>query len=89
MQGPNVKRLIIQKTSTDAIPKDGGLADGLRFLSSSARIAAGIRAATEWVQLAIQAVREAAEPNPWKNADDETIAAEILRQIEEKRKLRR
>lgn len=80
-QGPNVKKLIIQKMSTDAIPADGGLADGLKFLSDPEAIIAGARKATEFVELAIKTVRESAEPNPWKNASDEDIAGEILRQI--------
>ena len=85
-QGANVKRLIAQKMATDAVPKDGGLANALAFLSNPQVIVEGARKATEFVMLAIQAVREAAEPNPWKTADDEAIAGEILRQIAERKK---
>jgi hypothetical protein len=81
-QGPNVKKLIIRKMSTDAVPKGGGIAAALGFLADPSRIVAGARAATQWVETAIRAVREAAEPNPWKTADDEAIAGEILRGIE-------
>lgn len=72
----------------DAIPLGGNFGDGLRFLQNPEAIVASARAATEWVKTAIRAVREAAEPNPRKTADDETIAAEVLRQIEEKTKTR-
>lgn len=72
--------------SRDAIPSGGGLAAGIKFLSTPGAISAGIKAATEWVALAIRAVREAAEPNPWMAADDEAIAAEILKGIQERRK---
>jgi hypothetical protein len=82
MQGPNVKKLIIRKMATDAIPGGGGLADGIRFLSDPQGLSKAARAATEWVTVAIRAVREAAEPNPWKAATDEDIAGEILRKIE-------
>jgi hypothetical protein len=83
-QGQNFRRLVVHKMSHDAIPSGGGLDDGLRFLSNKESIVAGVKAAQDWVALAIRAVREAAEPNPWKDADDEAIAGEILRQIREK-----
>lgn len=83
MQGPNVKKLIAHKMSMDAVPKGGSIVDAVAFLRDPERIKQGAREATEWVQLAIKAVREAAEPNPWKDADDEAIAAEILKRIEQ------
>lgn len=88
-QGPNVKRLIIYRMSHEAVPDGGGLADGIAFLSSKERIIAGAKAATEWVQAAIQLVMAAAEPNPWKDADDEAITGEVLRQIDERLKARK
>lgn len=81
IQGPNVKRLISQKMAADAVPAGGGLASAIKFLSSKESIVAGARAATKWVEEAIQIVRLAAEPNPWKTANDEEIAAELLRGI--------
>lgn len=87
--GPNVKRLIAEKMATDAIPPNGGLADALSFLSSKESIASGARKATDFVRLAILAVRNAAEPNPWKNRDDEAIAGELLRRIDARRKTHR
>ena len=83
--GPNVRKLWAIKMATDAIPANGGLVDGLKFLSSKESIASGAKAASEWTQAALLAVRQAAEPNPWKNATDEEIAAEILRKIEQKK----
>lgn len=84
--GPNVKRLIAHKMATDAIPANGGFADGLRFLSSAESIRNGCRAATAWVQDAIAAVK-AAPDNPF--GDDEAIAGEILQQIEARKAGRR
>lgn len=82
MMGPNVKKLIIRKMSVDAIPSNGGLADGLKFLSSAESIRNGCRDATQWVADAIAAVKAA--PNNHFGDDDEAIAGEILRQIEER-----
>ena len=80
MQGPNVKKLIVRKMSTDAIPPGGGLAAGIKFLSSKENIVAGAKAATQWVEAAIAAVKSAPD-NPFGN-DDEAIAAEILHRLE-------
>lgn len=85
-QGPNVRRLIVHKMSVDAIPAGGGLADGVKFLSDPKGIVATAKAATEWVQQATATVRAAAEPNPFRDQDDEAIAGEILRQIGERKR---
>lgn len=85
-QGPNVKKLIASKMSVDAVPSGGGLKDALSFITSKEKIIEGAKKATAWVEEAIKMVREAKEPNEWKNADDETIACEILRQIEARKK---
>ena len=39
--GPNAKRLLAHKMSVDAIPAGGGLADGIKFLSSKESIISG------------------------------------------------
>jgi hypothetical protein len=85
MLGPNAKRLFAHKMAHDAIPKSGGFADGIKFLSTKESIVSGARKAAEWTTQAIDAVRDAAEPNPWKDADDEEIAREILRRIDAKK----
>lgn len=82
--GPNVKKLIIRKMGVDAVPKGGGMVDAIKFLSSKGAVAAGWRTAAEWVQSQIQFVRNAAEPNPWKTADDETIAGYLVKKVEER-----
>lgn len=87
-QGPNVKQLIVRRMSQSAIPKGGGLKDAIDFLSSPERMLAGALAATEFVREAIEVIRSADEPNQWRNADDETIAAAILRSADERMKER-
>ena len=83
--GSHIKKLIAHKMSFDAIPPDGGFADGVDFILDEERFKATARVATEWVQAAIRVLREAKEPNPWKDLDDEAIAGDILRRVEEKR----
>ncbi len=82
--GPNVRKLIARKMSLDAVPKGGGFNDALNFLSDKSNITESAKRAAKWVQLAIQTLRQAGEPNPWKDADDETIAKEFLRKIAER-----
>lgn len=80
--GPNLKKLIASKMAKDAIPDGGGFADGVKFLTTSGALLSGWKTAAAWCDLAIMAVREAGEPNPWKEATEEEIACELLRGIE-------
>lgn len=85
MKNPNVNKLIARKMAIDAIPAGGGLGDGLRFLASAESIMDGHKKAKEWVEQAIAAVKGAPD-NPYGD-DDEVIAAEILRRINERKGL--
>lgn len=86
-QGPNVKKLIVRKMSTIAIPANtkGGLASAMSFLMSREAIMSAAFEATAWVGQAIELVRQAADPNPWRKSSDEEIAGEILRRLEQGR----
>lgn len=77
-QGPNVKRLIVTKMSNAVVLDGDGLAGCIEFLSNPEAIKRGAIAATKFVDDAIACIRQAAEPNPFKNATDEEIAGEIL-----------
>lgn len=44
------------------------------------------RIAEIWVHKAIEVIRSAKEPNPWKNMTDDEIAGEVLRRAEERDK---
>ena len=81
-QGQNVKKLIVRIMARDAIPGNGGLADGLAFLRDKNRLIATVRWATTEAFAYIDAVKSARE-NPFGD-DDEAIAGEIIRRIEEK-----
>ena len=84
MSHSNVKLLMIAKMARDAIPAGGGFSAGMAFLTDPARIRDGATAAKKWVDEAIAAVRSASDPNPWREATDEDIAGEILRQMDER-----
>jgi hypothetical protein len=84
--GPNVKKLMIIKTSLVAIPKGGSVADGVKFLSDKDGIIRTMKESYQWVKASIELIRLAKEPNPFKNADEETIAGELVRRVEEKQK---
>jgi hypothetical protein len=88
---PNVKRLMFEKLALEAIPPGcgNGLAVGIEFLKTPGALQSGLRAAHDWTQAAIATVRLAAEPNPWKHADDETIATEIMRHVDAKKARKR
>lgn len=87
--GPNMKRVVIAKMISGAIPAGGGLEAGIDFILTPGKMAAGFRSATEWCDAAIAAVRAAGEPNPWKAATEEEIAGELLSRIEERNKARK
>lgn len=82
---PNVKRLIIHKMSVDAVPAGGGIGDALKFLTTPGGIGKGWKEAADWVKSAITVIRQAAEPNPWKESSDEDIAGYLLKRIEERK----
>ncbi len=85
IQGPNVRRLIARKASLLMVPPgSGGLPAAIEALRKHGNIIAVTREATAWVEQAIAVVRLAAEPNPYKTADDETIAGVILEEIEKR-----
>lgn len=83
--GPKARKLWALKMARDAVPPGGGMANAIAFLTSAA-LGPRAREAEAWVREALAAVRAAADPNPWREADDEAIAGELLRMIEEERK---
>jgi len=82
--GPNIKKLAIMKFSKDAIPNGGGFKDGIKALLDK-NLSRRMLECIEWAKQAVAAVRAAKLPNPWINATDEEIAAEILKQTEARR----
>ena len=82
--GPNVSKLIAHKISREAIPAKGGFSDGLTLLSQPDQLLASAKAATAWVFAAIDAVQAA--PGGGTYGDDEAIAGEILRRLDNRKK---
>lgn len=81
-QGPNVRRLIVERMSYLMVPPGGELADALGAMIRLGGIEDFARRATEEIEACIASVRSAPD-NPYR--DDEEIAAAILKGIEEKR----
>lgn len=79
-QPSNRQLLLMRRMSVLAIPPGGGFADGVAFFTDKDKRHAVTQEAEAWVVQALAAVRGAAEPNPWRDASDDTIAGEILRQ---------
>ena len=61
-----------------------GIVTGILAICKPGNIADVGRQATQWVEAAVMAVRQAEEPNPWVNASDEEIAGEIWKGVERK-----
>lgn len=83
-QGPNVKKLICHKMALLMVPIGAGFLDGLKALTAPGNVGKQAKVATAWVEEAL-AVMKTAHNNPYGN-DDEAIAGEILRQIDEKKR---
>jgi hypothetical protein len=82
--GKNVTRLILQFVPREAIPPGGGLADALLFFQDAEHRKQVLDNAEALAMRAIELIKSAPD-NPYGD-DDETIAAEILRQIQERKK---
>jgi hypothetical protein len=82
---PNIKKLIIQKVSIDAIPSGGGIKAGVDFLSDKKKMLECFKNAEVWVMGAISIIKTAPDPNEFKNLSDEEIAGVLLSKIEERK----
>lgn len=78
--GPNYKKLMIRFATKDAIPQGGSVLDGVRWLEQD--MPAAMREANKTTREAVDAVRNACDPNPYRNSTDEEIARAILDKIE-------
>ena len=82
----NVRKLVLHKMSLDAVPPGGGIESALKFIIEPGRMAQSFKAAEEWVKAACAVVRTGTGENPWIHSDDEAIAGELLRLIEERKR---
>ena len=83
MSAKGMVGLMIYKMALDGSRE--GFAGALKMLSSSEAIRNSAVTAKEWCADTIAAVRGAADPNPWRNATDDEIADEILRQLADRK----
>lgn len=84
----NMRRLAVHAMSVAAVPAGGGFADAIKFLTNKTVLVESARQADKFARDAVAAVRAASDPNPWRDADDEAIAGEILRRIDERKRSR-
>jgi predicted membrane chloride channel (bestrophin family) len=82
--GPNLKKLMAHKMAIDMIPPGGDPFAFVETIMDGKKHAAIAGAALEWAILAVNAVRSAID-NPYGD-DEEAIAGEILKQIEERKR---
>lgn len=86
-QGPNMKRFICHRMAVEIVPPGSGV-ESVQNVVSTLTNKKGLvdvcRSATKWCEEAIAAVKSSPD-NPYGD-DDEAIAAELVRQIEEKKR---
>jgi hypothetical protein len=80
--GPNVTKLIVKFIAREAIPPGGGVADGIEFIRNSERREQVLKIAEFKAIQSLQLIKKSPD-NPFGN-DDEQIAGELLKMIEEK-----
>lgn len=91
MAASPVMKLQIEILSSMAVEPTSGnahlspFARVMEILQSASELTRRARLAHDRCRESIRLVREAADPNPWKNSTDDEIASEILRRLEERR----
>lgn len=80
--GPNIKRLLAIVSAKIMIPPGGGLADGIRAITTPGAMVDAARQGLAQVDQMIAVVRSAPD-NPYGD-DEEVIAGAILAQLEER-----
>ena len=81
--GPNLKKLMIHFMAVDAVPAGGGLQSAVDLIMSPNGLRDSAMRSLTKALAAIDAMR-AAPDNPYGN-DEETIAGEFVKQIEERK----
>lgn len=83
--GPNMSRFLQSRMAQQVIDEGNrdvpGVARVVSLLADPKGLANCALAALKWCDDAVDLVRGAAEPNEWRNADAEAIAAEINRRV--------
>lgn len=82
--GPNVTKLITRFMAREAVPPGGGLNGVLQFFTDDAARKRILANAEKSTIAAIQAVKSAPD-NPYGN-DDEIIAGEILKKLDQRQR---
>ncbi len=87
MPSPNLHKLLTEFISVEAVPLGVRAPHeaALAYFTDDERRREITASARAKMQRAINAVRNASDPNPWRNATEEEIAGEILQGIEKRR----
>ena len=81
MKTNNVNRLLARRLSQLIVARGKKLEGVVKTLRDKEVFLNSVKEAKEWVRSVIEEIRNAREPNPYKNSSDEEIAGEILRRI--------
>ena len=80
MVNMSIQKLAIRKFSRDAVPPGGNIMDGIKALQDP-KLSKKLKECIEWAEEAVNAVRKAKEPNPYKDMTDDEIAQVILDKV--------
>lgn len=81
--GPNLKKLMIHKMAIEAVPPGGDFLDALKVIASPELLKKQAMEAMDWAIAAVDVVRSS--PDNHLGSDEETIAGEVVRRIEERK----
>ncbi|MFA5767618.1 MAG: hypothetical protein WC919_06875 [Candidatus Paceibacterota bacterium] len=81
--GPNVRKLICHRMSSIIVPPNGGPKDVFEAITTPNKLTQIAKESAVWVEEALAAIKSAPD-NPF-GGDDEAIAGEILRRLEERK----
>lgn len=82
--GPNFRKLLSRRAGMIMEERAGPGFDATVSHLLEGGLGPALKDAKTWCDAAMQAVRQAADPNPWKYASDEVIAEHILKKVEER-----
>lgn len=82
IQGPNVRKLIVELMAREIVPKGGGLIETCEAMVKPGGINNAAKNATKFAEEAIAEIKAA--PDNTFGDDDEVIAGEILRRVYER-----
>lgn len=84
--GPNMKKFIAERSAQLTVERGGSDPGDIAARILDGGFQQDLREASLWCKKAVEIVRLAAEPNPWKSATEEEICGWILEKLEIRKK---